>query len=76
MKVFFFFSLLIPFNSHISFYEHACEAGNVKKPSPIVARRLVGTVNLGNVGKEVEDTARVTPLVVVPADNLDEVVVE
>ena len=38
--------------------------------------RLVSTVNLGDVGEEVEDTARVAPLVVVPADKLDEVVVE
>ena len=33
-------------------------------------------VNLGDVGDEVEDTAGVTPLVVVPADKLDKVVVE
>jgi len=38
--------------------------------------RLVSTVNLGDVGEEVEHTAGVTPLVVVPGDELDEVVVE
>ncbi|GKT57039.1 glyceraldehyde-3-phosphate dehydrogenase, putative [Colletotrichum tofieldiae] len=37
---------------------------------------LFGGVNLGNVGKEVEDTAGVTPLVVVPGDQLDKVVVQ
>lgn len=37
---------------------------------------LFGGVNLGNVGQEVEDTAGVSPLVVVPGDELDEVVVE
>lgn len=40
-------------------------------------RLLLGTgVDLGNVCKEVEDTAGVTPLVIVPGDELDEVVVE
>lgn len=33
-------------------------------------------VDLGDVGEEVEDTARVAPLIIVPRDNLDEVVVE
>lgn len=33
-------------------------------------------VDLGNVCKEVENTAGVTPLVVVPGDELDEVLVE
>ena len=33
-------------------------------------------INLGDVCQKVEHTARVTPLVVVPADELDEVVVE
>jgi hypothetical protein len=37
---------------------------------------LGGSVDLGNVCDEVKDTARVTPLVVVPGDKLDEVVVE
>jgi hypothetical protein len=37
---------------------------------------LLGGIDLGNVGEEVEDTAGVAPLVVVPADELDEVVVE
>lgn len=36
----------------------------------------LASVDLGNVGQEVEDTAGVTPLVVVPGDELDEVVVE
>jgi hypothetical protein len=40
------------------------------------ALRLLGGIDLGNVGQEVEDTAGVTPLVVVPRDQLDEVVVE
>jgi hypothetical protein len=44
--------------------------------SPLSALRLLGGIDLGNVGQEVEDTAGVTPLVVVPGDQLDEVVVE
>ena len=36
----------------------------------------LGGIDLGDVGDEVEDTARVAPLVVVPRDKLDEVVVE
>lgn len=45
--------------------------------SPTPARStLVGAVDLGDVGQEVEDAARVAPLVVVPRDDLDEVVVE
>ncbi|CAF3491974.1 unnamed protein product [Fusarium graminearum] len=43
---------------------------------PLNALRLLGGIDLGNVGQEVEDTAGVTPLVVVPRDQLDEVVVE
>lgn len=34
------------------------------------------SINLGDVGEQVEDTAGVGPLVVVPGDELDEVVVE
>lgn len=37
---------------------------------------LLSSINLGNVGQEVEDTAGVAPLVVVPRDQLDEVLVE
>lgn len=37
---------------------------------------LLGGVNLGGVDDEVQDTAGVSPLVVVPGDQLDEVVVE
>lgn len=37
---------------------------------------FLGSIDLGNVGQEVEDTAGVTPLVVVPGDELDKVVVE
>jgi len=37
---------------------------------------LLGAINLGNVCKEIQDTAGVTPLVVIPGDELDEVVVE
>lgn len=44
--------------------------------SLLSALRLLGGIDLGNVGQEVEDTAGVTPLVVVPGDQLDEVVVE
>lgn len=33
-------------------------------------------INLGDVGNEVKDTAGVTPLVVVPGDQLDEVLVQ
>jgi hypothetical protein len=36
----------------------------------------LGSIDLGNVGQEIEDTAGVTPLVVVPGDQLDEVLVE
>jgi hypothetical protein len=32
-------------------------------------------INLGNVADEVDDTAGITPLVVVPRDQLNEVVV-
>lgn len=44
--------------------------------SPLSGLRLLGGIDLGDVGDEVEDTAGVTPLVVVPGDQLDEVVVE
>lgn len=40
------------------------------------ARRLFASVDLGDVGNKVEDTAGVAPLVVVPGDDLDEVLVE
>ena len=36
----------------------------------------LGTVDLRDVGQEVQDTSAVAPLVVVPADQLDEVVVQ
>lgn len=39
-------------------------------------KHLFGGIDLGDVGQEVEDTAGVAPLVVVPGDQLDEVVVE
>ena len=39
-------------------------------------RRLEGTVDLRGVREEVADTAGVAPLVVVPGDELDEVLVE
>ena len=42
----------------------------------VVAVDLVGTVNLGHVAQQVEHTAGVAPLVVVPGDELDEVVVQ
>ena len=38
--------------------------------------RLVRTIDLGDVCEEIENTARVAPLVVVPRDKLDEVLVE
>ena len=41
-----------------------------------MGNHLLGGVDLGDVGDEVEDTAGVAPLVVVPADQLDEVLVE
>lgn len=44
--------------------------------SPLSDLRLLGGIDLGDVGEEVEDTAGVTPLVVVPGDQLDEVLVE
>ena len=37
---------------------------------------FLASVDLGNVGQEVQNTAAVTPLVVVPADKLDEVAVQ
>jgi hypothetical protein len=37
---------------------------------------LLSTINLSNVAEKIEDTARVTPFVVVPRNQLDEVVVE
>ena len=37
---------------------------------------LFASIDLGDVGQEVQDTAGVAPLVVVPADKLDEVLVE
>lgn len=40
------------------------------------SNNLLGGVNLGDVGNEVQDTAGVSPLVVVPGDQLDEVVVQ
>lgn len=42
----------------------------------VVAVDLVGTVDLGHVAEQVKHTAGVAPLVVVPGDELDEVVVE
>merc|ERR1711977_440034 len=42
----------------------------------VVVVDLVGTVDLGHVAQQVEDTAGVAPLVVVPGDELDEVVVK
>lgn len=38
--------------------------------------RLSVAINLGNVCQKVNDTAGVTPLVVVPGDKLNEVLVE
>jgi hypothetical protein len=43
---------------------------------PRGAAELVAGVDLGDVGQEVQDTAGVAPLVVVPADELDKVLVE
>jgi hypothetical protein len=37
---------------------------------------LFASINLGDVGQEVQDTSAVSPLIVVPADQLDEVLVE
>ena len=44
--------------------------------SPLQFRQLLGTVGFGNVGQEVKDTSAISPFVIVPADQLDEVVVE
>jgi len=41
-----------------------------------VGEHLLCTILLGNVNQEVADTPRVTPLVVVPGDQLDEVLVQ
>jgi len=38
--------------------------------------RLVSTIDLSHVAEEIEDTARVAPLVVIPGDQLDEVLVQ
>lgn len=46
-----------------------------KAPGQFVNHPLVA-INLGDVGDEVEDTAGVAPLVVVPGDQLDEVLVQ
>jgi hypothetical protein len=46
---------------------------------PLQSRSATGLfagINLGNIGQEVEDAAAVAPLVVVPADKLDEVLVQ
>jgi hypothetical protein len=40
------------------------------------ATQLLGSINLGDVGNQVQHAAAVTPLVIVPADKLDEVGVE
>jgi hypothetical protein len=37
---------------------------------------LLSGIDLGDVGEQVQDTAGVTPLVVIPGDKLDEVIVE
>lgn len=42
----------------------------------MVKLNLVTSIDLGDVGDKVEDTAGVAPLVVVPRDQLDEVVVK
>ena len=39
-------------------------------------KKLLGTILLGNVDQEIADALRVTPLVVVPGDQLDEVLVQ
>jgi len=39
-------------------------------------KKLLGTILLGNVDQEVADAPRVTPLIVVPRDQLDEVLVQ
>lgn len=51
--------------------ERACIEGR-----GLVVKLLGGSVNLGDVGDEVAHSGRVTPLVVVPGDELDEVSVE
>jgi hypothetical protein len=48
----------------------------LQQPLITLLQTLVSTVDLGDVGQKVEHTAGVTPLVVVPADKLDEVLVE
>jgi hypothetical protein len=40
------------------------------------SENLFAGVNLSNVGEEVENTSAVTPLVVIPGDELDEVRVQ
>lgn len=40
------------------------------------SRELFSGISLGDVGQEVQDTSAVAPLVVIPADKLDEVLVQ
>ena len=60
-------SRIKPFSNHLSIL--AAITG-------LLRARLFASIDLGDVGDEVEDTAGVAPLVVVPGDQLDEVVVQ
>jgi len=62
--------LLDPFQSTIPPGPHRLTQTNIKP----IEMHLHG-VDFGDVGDQVKDAARVTPLIVVPGDNLDEVVV-
>lgn len=69
----------IKFHSFLLIYLHHVRSLHLPAPSQLPqppTRRLGRAVSLGNVRQEVEHTARVAPLVVIPRDNLDEVVVE
>ena len=58
----------LPAQGHIAILQFWC----FKAPFQL----LSVAINLGNVDKKVKDTAGVTPLVVVPGNELDEVLVE
>ena len=54
------------------YYEPACALTLTR----LQFMQSLGAVNLGDVRQEVQDTSAVAPLVVVPADELDEVLVQ
>jgi hypothetical protein len=62
---------------------HLCQRKNSHQKPSFVEHKLKGSclllctsIDLCNVAEEVENTAGVTPLVIIPGDELDEVVVK